>query len=100
MNLKKNIFVGVFAVLFAMTMVSCSKGYQKATIDRDCTGTYIQLNDKDYFVCNPEMVSSYDEGSEIKVKFNSKSTCPQDPNQNICEMYHMNYGIVEITEIK
>lgn len=99
MMLKNSMLVGILTVLCGMSMNSCSKDYQHATIDRDCTGTYLELNDKDYLVCNPDIVNWIEEGNEIQVKFKTNASCPQDPNQSLCELYHAHCGIVEILEI-
>lgn len=73
---------------------------RNAQINRDCTGTYIELNNKDYLICNPSMTDSFPNGSSVKVKYTSKSACPSEPGVSMCELYHKNYGSVEITEIK
>jgi hypothetical protein len=93
----KKVIIGILSFVI---LASCGKFSRKATIERDCTGTYIELNDRDYFVCNPAMISSYPDGSTINVKFNKVNECPSDTNLVLCEMYHKNYGNVEITEIK
>jgi len=94
--MKKIIFgIGIISLL-----TSCGKFTHKATIERDCTGTYIEINNRDYLVCNPSMVSSYSDGSSIKVKYTSVFECPTDSNTVVCELYHKNYGMVKITEIK
>ena len=95
--MMKNIFIAAFSILL---LASCGKVKRNAEIDRDCTGTYLRLNNRDYMICNPEMVNSYADGSPIKVKYNTISECaPSDPNIIVCEMYHKYFGHVEITEI-
>ena len=93
----KNVIIGIFSLAF---LASCGKFSRRATIERDCTGTYIELNDRDYFVCNPQMISTYPDGSTIKVKFNKVNECQSDTNLVLCEMYHKHYGNIEITEIR
>ncbi len=97
----KNIQLGV-TVLFLLTllMTSCSKSFSRGTINRDCTGTYLMLNNKDYLICNPSIADSYENDSSIKVKFKSKTSCSSNSTGMICALYHKNYGLVEITEIK
>ena len=46
------------------------------------------------------MISSYADGSQIEVKYDKIDECSSDPDQAICELYHKNYGIIEIKEIK
>lgn len=92
----------ILSFLFAcgLLLSSCGKISRKAEINRDCTGTYLTFNNKDYFVCNPSMISSYADGSQIEVKYDKIDECSSDPDQAICELYHKNYGIIEIKEIK
>lgn len=86
--------------LVALMMSSCSKVYRTGTIVRDCTGTYLQLNNMDYLICNTSMTASFQEGSSITVKFNSKSCSQGNENIILCELYHKSAGSIEITEIK
>lgn len=90
----------ITSVLFlALIFSSCGKVMRNGKINRDCTGTYLELNNRDHLICNPSMTNSIPDGESVKVKFNTKSSCPSS-DQNICELYHKSYGFVEITEIK
>ncbi|MFK7784654.1 MAG: hypothetical protein AB8B56_06055 [Crocinitomicaceae bacterium] len=93
----KNILIGIFSMSL---LASCGKFTRNAEIDRDCTGTYLRLNNRDYLICNPTSVSSYADGSSIKVKYQTVYDCNTDPNQSICELYHKHYGTVEITDVE
>lgn len=90
----------MFAILafVGTTTVSCNKDVHKVTIERDCSGTYVQTTGGlDYEVCNSEILDSYNEGDEIKIKFENMAMCFGLIN---CELYHQNEGAIEITEIK
>ncbi|MDG1330987.1 MAG: hypothetical protein P8P74_01550 [Crocinitomicaceae bacterium] len=95
--MTKNLLMAVFAILM---LASCGKYGRKATIDRDCTGTYLEINNKDYLVCNPSMINSYPDGTSLKVKYNTVPECRASSDTFFCELYHKNYGSIEITEIK
>lgn len=92
----------ILTSLLGITLLlsSCGKITQNGEIVRDCTGTYLQLNNRDYLICNPSMVSSQPSGSHVKVKFRHLGKCSGNSDQAICEMYHHSYGFVEISEIK
>lgn len=92
----------VISTLFLLVLAfsSCDKSARNGKIDRDCTGTYLRLNKKDYLICNPAMTDSYVDGSDIRVKFKFKSKCDNTGDHPVCELYHKSYGFVEITEIK
>ncbi|PHR24414.1 MAG: hypothetical protein COA38_16615 [Fluviicola sp.] len=99
--MKKNILFGTLStLLILLTLSSCDKTTQKGKINRDCTGTYLELNDKDYLICNPTMTNSFQDGSSVRVKFKSESSCPSNSVTFICYLYHKSYGFVEITEIQ
>lgn len=96
--MKKYILASLLGITLLLS--SCGKITQNGEIIRDCTGTYLQLNNRDYLICNPAIVSSYPSGSQLKVKFRHISNCSSNSDQAICEMYHHSYGFVEIAEIK
>lgn len=87
-------------LFLGITISSCNKSKTNAKINRDCTGTYLELDNKDYLICNPSMAESYANGSEIEVSFEFKSECNPNPNEVVCFLYHKSYGFVEIKEIK
>lgn len=99
--MKKNIQLGAISLLLlAISISSCRKKAQNGRIDRDCTGTYLELNDNDYFICNSEMTDSFQDGSSVQVKFKKLNECPPASVSFSCEMYHPSVGFVEVIEIK
>lgn len=97
----KNIqLTAVLLFLLTFSISSCSKPFRNGTINRDCTGTYIELNDRDYLICNPLMTDSYQNGKTVKVKFKSKTSCSSNSVSFACQLYHPNSGIIEVMEIK
>ena len=96
---RKNIHLAtVFLFLLTFAITSCAKSLTKGTINRDCTGTYLELDDKDYLICNPNIVEDFQDGSSVKVNFKWKSSCLS--NSIICQLYHESYGFVKILKIK
>ena len=95
--MTKKVLIGMFGLLI---LASCAKISRNAKIGRDCTGTYLEINNKDYFVCNSFMLNSYPDGSVISVKYQFISECKSDSNMAICELYHQKFGTVEIVQIK
>ncbi len=66
---------------------------------RDCTGTYLRINKKDYHVCNIERIATYADGQTIKAAFKKIGECEKQP-EIVCMMFHENEGWVEITKVK
>jgi hypothetical protein len=56
--------------------VSCKKEWAKnVTVVKDCTGTYLRVDRKDYQVCNAEKVSSFPNDAIVKVDFKKIQIC-------------------------
>lgn len=94
------IVTNVSIVLSFLVVSSCSRSTYKVLIVKDCTGSYIQWNNKDYRICNPELTDDRANGSRLRVNFHRQSSCPLDTNQQICALYHPTEGYVKIVEIK
>ena len=92
------ILLSLIFVLF----ISCKKdNLQNMTVIRDCTGTYLQLNGKDYQVCNLEKTNSFATGAKVQASFKKLSTCKGSAMDAIvCLMLHENEGWIEVEKIK
>ena len=92
-------------ILFVVTLAmlinsSCRKGQsQAATIVRDCTGTYLKMNGKDYYVCNAGKIAFFPTGTTIDVSFKTTDEC-LSVNPPLCYMFHQNEGWIEVITIK
>ncbi len=94
----KNLFYS-FTILIMGIFASCEKNnFKSAKLLRDCTGTYLRINAKDYFVCNPKKVSSFADQSEIKVAFTLKSHCTDGLFH--CEMLRPFDGYLTVDKVK
>ena len=105
MNMKKLNLLSVI-VLLVLFVTSCEKfkyedptdggsnpgtgtEVQKVEFVKDCTGSYIRLNAKDYKVCNFNDVSAYENGDVLYVVFEGLSECNEiSPDQLTCKMAH------------
>ena len=66
---------------------------------KDCTGKYLRFNEKDYHICNIEIVENYNNGAEVKASFKKIDDC-QDNDEIVCEMLHNNEGWINVTKIE
>ena len=98
--MKKIMFA--LAPLLLVAIISCKKiVHQSSTIVRDCTGTYLRINEKDYQVCNLEKVNPYADGDLITVTYKKINKCSSSNNDAItCKLFHANEGWIEVTKIK
>ncbi len=79
--------------------LSCGKTNKDVTVIKDCTGSYLRLNDKDYKICNDDIVANLNSGTEVVASFKKVDDC-EDGFQAICEMYHAHKGWIKVTEIE
>lgn len=69
------------------------------TVVKDCTGTYLRMNGKDYQVCNTATTISYTAGTRVKVSFKAVGNCKEAP-EFVCEMLHPSEGWIKIVSIE
>ena len=83
----KNLF---FTLLIGTSVLAaCSKTNEPATIIRDCTGTYLRLDGKDYHVCNTEKTDSFSSGTIVTASFKKIDACTGTASGTmVCEMLH------------
>jgi hypothetical protein len=97
--MKKILSITAIALLF--TMFSCNKEECKSmTVVRDCTGTYLRLDGKDFHVCNEEKLSSFSSGTNITASFKTIENCKALEEKFVCKMYHKNEGWIEVVNLK
>ncbi|WP_317897316.1 hypothetical protein [Aurantibacillus circumpalustris] len=91
-------------VLFILVLLlfSCKKNdCIKAELVKDCTGTYIRIDGKDYQVCNLEKVSAFNNGAKITVSYKKITECKGTAaDQIVCLMLHANEGWIEVLKIE
>ncbi|GEM53533.1 hypothetical protein [Empedobacter brevis] len=92
----------VLTTLFTLILSSCSTTIKHdrlftGTVVRDCTGTYIRIDDKeDYLVCNAEMLQEKKEGETVSVIYDFEKTCKELDDKVTCMMYHEHKGKIRI----
>lgn len=69
---------------------------------RDCTGTYIRYQEKDYQVCNFELLNDVASDNNITAEFYQSDDCdnPAFKDMIVCAMYHENEGWIKIKSFK
>jgi hypothetical protein len=96
MKLKTLLIFGLILVTFS----SCSKVNDKNMIVvKDCTGSYLRYHDKDYLICNYQIVEQLEHGTEVKASFEKIETCP-DCDFIACQMLHTHEGLITVSEIE
>lgn len=102
----KSLFLAAFILLSLVNITGCKKTEKNychglaeysgnMQVIKDCTGTYLRYNQKDYLVCNNSTLSGYSSGTRISAAFNKIAACGT-PAQGICNMYHPYEGYAQI----
>lgn len=68
----------------------------KATLERDCTGTYIDVNGLDYRVCNSDKLKDVEAGALLEVDFKELEECTNPDNEYICMMAREFHGVAKV----
>jgi hypothetical protein len=94
-------------LLFSAATISCSKRVcyeppagSDMTVVRDCTGTYLQQDGKDYLVCNLSAVDPFPTGTKVKASFTRVTECKEASDRIVCMMFHANEGWIQVTSIR
>lgn len=95
----KKMFLWVSALL--LMSATCKKSVNIPMVFiKDCTGTYLRYNDKDYHICNTEKVEGFTNGDTVIAKFTKLKECNGKAKDGIiCMMYHANEGWIEIQSV-
>ena len=98
---KRNLLFLSFILLTALFPACKKERNQTMTIVRDCTGTYLRIEGKDYQVCNLEKVSSFSDGTLVTATFKKIKECNGSAKDAIvCLMLHPNEGWIEVEKVK
>jgi hypothetical protein len=90
--------VTLLAAIFLLLVFSCKKVKQeKMTIIRDCSGTYLRFEGKDYHVCNFEKLETFPDNAAVTASFKKVDNCT---DMAVCLLFHENEGWVEVTDIR
>ncbi|MDI1356042.1 MAG: hypothetical protein PSX36_14070 [bacterium] len=88
------------ATLLLLSFISCKKEcYRSAIVVKDCTGTYLQMDGKDYKICNREKLASYTDGTRITFTYKEVSGCSSEKEEMFCSMLHPTEGWMEVQKI-
>lgn len=91
----------VLAIAGLALMTSCSVSNVKstATVIKDCTGTYLRIDNDDYQVCNADILKDHQEGSTVSATYRKVQKCPELNGRMVCAMYHEKAGNIRIQSI-
>jgi len=91
----------LYLFLLSLTLlVACNKVNDQAVVlERNCTGTYLQFNDKNYKVCNTDKTAPYEDGQTLTASFRKISDCPSDSGF-ICQMAFPYESWIEVKSIR
>jgi len=95
-----SLFLGLLMVAF-LSSCDCHKKEdclsQHATVIKDCTSSYLRVDNKDYLICNEERVESYSNNSSVHATFQRKEGCSYTGD---CYLHHSYEYSIEILNIQ
>lgn len=96
--MKKSLILLLTFSFFILS--SCSKDFLQvnATVEKNCTGTYLKIDQKFYYVCNKEKIDSYTQGQSISVEYEVLEGC-KSMETAVCTMAFNYDAIIEIKKI-
>ena len=94
----------IFSILIIISILitsACNKEKNTAQVVRDCTGTYLRIDNKDYQVCNLEKVEMIADDEIVTATYKKIDVCNGTANgASICFSLHANEGWIEVVKIK
>ena len=97
--MKKLLLITIVAII--LTLFSCKRETNKTmTVVRDCTGTYLRMDGKDFQVCNIGKLSLFSTGTTVNATFKKIDNCKRLEDMVVCKMLHPNEGLIEIVKLK
>jgi hypothetical protein len=86
-------------VTFFLTTCSKDSDLQTAIVKKDCTGTYLVVDGKNYDLCKINQVANFPDGATVKVKFKMTECNFSCNNYAICMMVRPSQGCIDIQVI-
>lgn len=100
--MKKTVLIfTVFVLITICTAFTCTKtNLYQVIVVKDCTGSYLKINGKDYRVCNIEQLEGFANGDIIHAKYRTLKECSGKAVEvPVCMMYHQYEGWIQIIKI-
>ena len=93
-----------FPLLLALPcllLISCRKEkVDNATVIKNCTGTYLQIDGDNYQVCNDTKLDAYKQGDLVDASFKHINDCDALAGHTICHMAFPSEGWIEVRRVK
>lgn len=70
------------------------------TVIKDCTGSYLRYDQKEYLICNVETVEGIQSNTKVEVSYTLLDSCSALNDIESCYMLHKYESIIKITKIK
>ena len=91
----------ILGISVCILLISCSKlksDTMKGRIERDCTGSYIEIGTKDYLVANPSMIDHKEEGKVVKVIYRDAKEGDYE-YEIVCFLHHPYESAIYIEKV-
>ena len=94
--MRKTFILQVILILITTSSFNVAPTH-RGKIIRNCIGTYLRMNHANYLVCNDSILSVYETGKMVSVRY--EHTKCQEPVGEVCTLYFQSKGSIEITRV-
>ncbi len=94
--MRNSIIFQVILILITTSSFKVAPSH-RGKIMRNCIGTYLRINHANYLVCNDAILSLYETGKMVSVRF-EHIKC-QEPVGEVCTLYFKSNGSIKITRV-
>lgn len=89
-----------FLSILTIVTLSCSKESKTAIVHKNCTGSYLVIDDKMNRICNFEVLADHEEGEEVHITYEVIGSCERYDSLIICMMAFPYDQDIEVTSIE
>ncbi len=77
-----------------------TEDFQTVVIVRNCSGTYVKIDEQDFQVCNAEALEKFDDGESVDIEYEDVEKCENKEGVAVCMLYHPHEGYVFVNQVK
>lgn len=91
----------LFICLVGLLFSACTKvNEQTLTIEKNCTGVYLEQNGQFFYVCNDAILKDFEDGDKISVSYKKINKCGAENTGFICHLAFPNHGNIKVLKIQ
>ncbi len=98
--MKTSFYIATALLISLAILSSCERvSGVKGEIVKNCTGSYLKIEDTNLRICNSKLVADLPDGSLVKASYKEPKICKAD-EEIVCMMYYEYDADIEITKVE